>query len=64
MCPWLFNIYIYMYIDGVVREVNVGVLGKGLELLGANGSRFEINRLLFADDTALVADSKVVKTGE
>ena len=28
--------------DGVVREVNVKVLGKGLELLGANGSRFEI----------------------
>ena len=32
-------------------------LGKGLELLGANGGRFEINPLLFADDTALVADS-------
>ena len=44
--------------DGVVREVNVRVLGKGLELLGANGGRFEINQLLFADDTALVADSE------
>ena len=41
-----------------VREVNVRVLGKGLELLSANGGRFEINQLLFADDTALVADSK------
>ena len=30
--------------DGVVREVNVRVLGKGLELLSANGGRFEINR--------------------
>ena len=29
--------------DGVVREVNVRVLGKGLELLSANGGRFEIN---------------------
>ena len=37
--------------DGVVREVNVRVLGKGLELLSANGGRFEINQLLFADDT-------------
>ena len=37
--------------------VNVGMLGKGLELLSANGGRFEINQLLFADDTALVADS-------
>ena len=44
--------------DGVVREVNVWVLGKGLKLLSANGSRFKINQLLFADDTALVADSE------
>ena len=38
--------------------VNVRVLGKGLELLSANCGRFEINQLLFADDTALVADSE------
>ena len=43
--------------DGVVREVNAMVLGKGLELLTVNGGRFEIYQLLFADDTALVADS-------
>ena len=52
MSPWLFNVYM----DGVVREVNVRVLGKGLEFLSANGGMFEINQLLFADDTALVAD--------
>ena len=50
---WLFNVDV----DGVVRDVNVMVLEKELELLNANGGRFEINRLLFADDTALVADS-------
>ena len=54
MSPWLLNVYM----DGVVREVNVSVLGKELELLSANGGRFEINQLLFADDTALVADSE------
>ena len=54
MSPWLFNVNIY----GVVREVNVRVLGKGLELLSVNGGRFEINQLLFEDDTALVADSE------
>ena len=54
MSPWLFNVYM----DGAVREVNVRVLGKGLELLSANGGKFEINQLLFADDTALVADSE------
>ena len=37
--------------------MNVRVLGKGLELLSANGSRFEMNLLLFADDAELVADS-------
>ena len=37
MSPGLFN----AYMDGAVREVNVRVLGKGLELL--NGGRFEIN---------------------
>ena len=38
--------------------MNVRVLGKGLELLSANGFRFEINQMLFADDTALVAGSE------
>ena len=42
----------------MVREVNVRVLGKGLELLSANDGRFEINQLLFADATALVAESE------
>ena len=39
-------------------EVNAKVLGKGLEPLSVNGGRFEINQLLFGDDTALVADSE------
>ena len=54
MSPWLFNVYM----DGVVREVNIRVFGNGLELLSPNGGRFEINQLLFADDTALVAESE------
>ena len=35
----------YVYMDGVVREVNVRVLVKALELLSANGVRFEIDQL-------------------
>ena len=54
MSLWLFSVYT----DGVVREVNVMMFGKGLEQLSANDSRFETNQLLFADDTALVADSE------
>ena len=38
MSPWLFNVYM----DEVVRELNVRGLGKGLELLSANCGRFEI----------------------
>ena len=38
--------------------MNVKVLRKGLELLSANGGRFEINQLLFTDGTARVADSE------
>ena len=34
------------------------MLGNGLESLTANGGWFEINQLLFSDDTALVADSE------
>ena len=39
MSPWLFNVYM----DGVVREVNVRVFGKVLEFPSVNGDRFEIN---------------------
>ena len=41
---------------GVVRKVNVRMLGKGLELLSAKSGRLETIQLLFADDTGLVAD--------
>ena len=41
----------------MVREVNIRVLGKWLELLSAKSGRFEINQQLFGDDTALVTDS-------
>ena len=39
MSPCLFNVYM----EGVVREMNARVLGKGLELLPAKGCRFEKN---------------------
>ena len=49
-----------VYMDGVVREVNTRVNGKGLELSIVNGGRFEINQLLLAEDTAPAADSREV----
>ena len=52
MSPWLFN----LYIDGVVREVIARVLGRGLKLADGNDNEWELNQLLFADDTVVVAD--------
>ncbi len=54
MSPWLFNVYI----DGVVREVNARMLGRGLSLVKAVGREWSLSQLLFVDDTALVADSE------
>ena len=54
MSPWMFN----LNMDGVVREVSASVMGRGLELLGANGQSWQLSQFLFADDTALVADSE------
>ena len=54
MSPWLFN----MYIDGVMREMNARVGEVGVEMVGGNGEEWKLNQLLFADDTALVAESE------
>ena len=54
MSPWLFN----LYIDGVVREVNARVFGRGLKLIDNDKNEWELNQLLFADDTVVVADSE------
>ena len=55
MSQWLFN----LYIDGVVREVNARVLGRGIKLVDGNDNEWELNQLLFADDTVVVvADSE------
>ena len=53
-CFILQNVLTTMYMVWFERRMLARVLGKGLELLSANGSRFEINQLLFTDDTALV----------
>ena len=45
--------------DGVVQEANARVFVKVQELLHVDSGRLEINQLLCADDTALVADEKL-----
>ena len=46
------------FMDGVVREVNARVFGRGLKLVDGNENEWELNQLLFADDTVVVADSE------
>src|SRR5678816_3772010 len=48
MSPWLFNLFMESVCRGMVRE------GMGVELINGNDRR-EVNMILFADDTALVA---------
>ncbi len=47
-----------MYMDVVVREVHARMLGRGLSLVNCDGKEWNLSQLLFADDTALVADSE------
>ena len=53
MSPWLFNVYM----DGVVREVYSRVNGMGVKLSVGGEREWLLSQLLFADDTALVAES-------
>jgi hypothetical protein len=54
MSPWLFNIFI----DEVVRDVNPRVMEKGVALLSDNDREWRFNQILYADDTALLADKE------
>lgn len=44
--------------DSVVKEVQARTLGKEAQLVTDGDEKWEESRLLFADDTVLVADSK------
>ena len=52
MSPWLFN----LYMDSVVREVYNRVNGMGVSL-SMGGVWWVLSQLLFADYTALMAES-------
>ena len=54
MSPWQFN----LYMDGVVSEINASVSGRGLEQLEADGRSWQSSQLMFANDSALVAESE------
>ncbi len=49
---------IKIYMDDVVRKVNARLLDRSQSLLSDDGREWNMNQLLFADDTALVAHSQ------
>ena len=55
MSPWLFN----MYMEGVVKELKRRVMERGVALrISGEGREWEVNELVFVDDTTLVTDSE------
>ena len=46
----------FTILSNIYRYICTKHIGELLELLSANGGRFEINQLLFSNDTALPAD--------
>jgi hypothetical protein len=50
----LFNIFI----EGVMREVNSRVMETGVAFVSDNGREWQLNQILYADHTALVADKE------
>jgi hypothetical protein len=54
MSPWLFNIFI----DGAVRKVDVRVMARGAALLSNSGGEWQVNQILYAYDTSLIADKE------
>ncbi len=53
MSPWLFNIYM----DGFMREVK-GEVGEVGVRMYAEGRKWVLNSILFADDTVLIAENE------
>ena len=54
--PQMLRLLLYFFsaeVESTYVKVNVKVLGKWLELLSANGGKFKIYQLLFADDTGI-----------
>lgn len=50
MSPWLLNIFM----GGVIRDVNSSLLESEYDPVGMNIECFDVNQLLFVDDTTLV----------
>ncbi len=53
MSPWLFNIYM----DGYMREVK-GKAGEIGVRMYAEGRKWVLNSILFADDTVLIVENE------
>src|SRR5678815_4456267 len=50
---WLFN----LYMDGVMKELEMGVAGNGVRMM-ENGGEWRVPYLLYADDLVLCSESE------
>lgn len=51
----MFNIFM----NGIVKNVNIRMLDRGLTVVTVDGREWKLNKLLFVDDMALlIADSE------
>jgi hypothetical protein len=57
MCDVRIAVNIFIY--GVVREVNIGVIEREAALMSDNGSEWQVNQILYAGDRTLLADNVV-----
>src|SRR5678815_2452669 len=53
MSPWLFN----LYMDGVMKELEMGVAGNGVRMM-ENRDEWRVPYLLYADDLVLCGESE------
>ena len=53
MSPWLFSVYI----DGVMKEVKMGMGSRGVSFL-VDGREWKLSGILFADDYVLCVSQR------
>ena len=53
MSPWVFNVYM----DAVMKEVKMGMGGRGMRFM-EEGKEWRLSGLLYADDLVLCGESE------
>ena len=52
------DVMVFQYLHGDISKVYARILGRSFNLVNVANRKWKLNQVLFADDTALVADSE------